>query len=1121
MPSHTRRHHRSRRWSGAARRALTRAAALTSVLCVMLVAVSGFGATSALANSYTALLSASAGSEQGASNNSGGFVYSEQSWSAPNGMQFGGFAYTAAAFWSNAGSLGGISAGFMGTGGSAPAILMFPWTDDCSITHSGHDWANGSGTAANDDCNTSGNTSGWNFTNSELEAADPSTNPQTPYSTLTLEAFCQEAECDAGEDYEDKVTNLSGDIDDPNNQPTGSGSWTTSTTGSSWYQTDTNAPALDVSANDPAGVCAIGVQWDGPASYYSQVTDENPGMEDVGGAIGNEFDGIQPCGTGSASGTASMPAGIASGTYSLAVLASNPGNWEGGAGLSNAPTIASYGSAINVDDTTPSGTWVRAPSGWTSSTAETLDVTVGPSGLSSVSCSDNGSNVAPTLIYGSTSGAGTTAWSVPTTITGANAVSCSLANGDANGALTGTEMGTFDVDTAVPVVTFADNGYTGGTWTNASQTVTVSATGGPSGIKTISCLADSNSAPLSGPASNQVTISGNGQHVLDCTATSNTNVTGQATYDVWIDTRQPTVSFSGAQAAPAWLSGTPTVVVTGGENGGSLSGITKVLCSVNGGSPLTVNVYAAQNYTTSFVLTANGADVVSCQATDAAGTTGPAYTETVNVDNPNAAAASVSLTQYGSSPDIDNGTDPFTDGPSETTWSRTPQSVTITANDTGGGAGIASISCTGAELGGGTTGTWPIDNLNTDPQGGEQIKVTVQPPGGELACTATDTAGNVYALGSYEFEIDDTAPAGVFVSQSAWPEPADIELHVTDSGSGVQFVRVYAQPNDGGKAIDLGFAQYDPTIRDYVVEVDDGAIAPGAYTFYANVADNAGNTGQITGSPEGGAEQLVLPLRRDTALTLQAQSVTGVQDAAAPSALAPALDAAVAGTSTAETRALVRDRFVTAVASSARAETHSKVAALLVVAYGKTVTLNGVLRDLEHGDRVIAHAKIYVYQEISGTSKISLVGKTTTNAHGRYSYRVKGGASRVVFALYPGTEKLRSAVSQLPEHFTGSVSLSTNAVRAGGTLLLNGAVAGGHIPAGGVNVTVHYCQVGLPGCGQFGTIRTNTKGQYSFKQYFTAATKGLRYKLWVTVPAGQPDWPYDGATSTKVVKLVT
>ena len=183
-------------------------------------------------------------------------------------------------------------------------------------------------------------------------------------------------------------------------------------------------------------------------------------------------------------------------------------------------------------------------------------------------------------------------------------MSCAARNGDANGALSSAAATqTYNVDTTVPTVTFSDGGYTPSTWTNAAQTVTVTATGGPSGIGTLKCYVDGTSTPLGGAGSNQITVSGDGQHVLDCVATSNTNVTGAAKFDVWVDTRQPTISFSGAQPSPAWLSGTPTVMVIGGEEGGTLSGVTQLVCTVNGGLPITLNVDAAQGYTSSFVLT--------------------------------------------------------------------------------------------------------------------------------------------------------------------------------------------------------------------------------------------------------------------------------------------------------------------------------------------------------------------------------------------------------------------------------------------------------------------------------------------------------------------------------------
>ncbi len=597
-------------------------------------------------------------------------VWEQQSWSAPNSTQFAAFAYTSASFDSgNGDETGGLSVGFKGSGGSAPTDLNFPWTQDCSITEYGspRQWV-GNGEAVGLDpavnaCDTYGRTDGWNYDNSEVESTSPGTDPESPYQTLTLSIWCaRDAACDETDTASTDVTNLSGQITDPYDQPSGGGSWSTPINPDDWYQTDSNAPVFSASASDPGGVCAMGVYFNGPSSYYDQVTDDSPGMEDPGSPIGTEFDSIEPCGGGSASSNATMSSNIASGTYGVAVVASNPGNWESGAGLSNAPAIASYSDAVNIDDTTPTASWVDPPSSWTASTSEVLDVTVGPSGLVSLSCTDNGSNVAPTLTAGSSAGGGTTAWTVPTATNGANDITCSASDGDANGALVGTISGTFHVDTVVPVVRFADSGYAGGTWTNLSQTVTVTTTGGPSGIKTFACAVDGSGVQMT--SSEQVTINGNGRHVLDCTATSNTNVTGSSSYDVNIDTEQPTLTFlvNGAAPGSAWLSGTPVVTVVGSESGGILSGLEQVDCSVNGGSSFSLSgIDSANDYTSSFELQQNGSNQVSCTGTTVAGTTQSApSTMTVNVDNPN----------YSPNPSdlIDDGNNPFSGGPSQSQW---------------------------------------------------------------------------------------------------------------------------------------------------------------------------------------------------------------------------------------------------------------------------------------------------------------------------------------------------------------------------------------------------------------------------------------------------------------------
>ncbi len=173
---------------------------------------------------------------------------------------------------------------------------------------------------------------------------------------------------------------------------------------------------------------------------------------------------------------------MTSGTYAASLQASNPGDYEvqgfSGAG---SPTVATA-SNVNIDDTAPQVSWNNPASGWTSQTSETLDVAVGPSGLASLNCTDNGNAITPVLSSGSTTGSGTTAWTIPTAATGANAVSCTATNGDANGGLASSANATFDVDAVVPTIAFQDSGYTSGSWTNTSQTVKVVPTVGPSGL---------------------------------------------------------------------------------------------------------------------------------------------------------------------------------------------------------------------------------------------------------------------------------------------------------------------------------------------------------------------------------------------------------------------------------------------------------------------------------------------------------------------------------------------------------------------------------------------------------------------------------------------------------------
>ncbi len=1136
---------------------------LRLALLIWLVVVLGMESPIARANSYNGLLSAGqvydAVSAQAYSANT---VLRSESWTAPNGVQFGGFAYTTASFVvSDADSTGGLSAGFTGSGGSVPGDVNFPLTNDCSVSEeTPPTWiANGAQVKAGatgpggvaGGCDSSGTTSSWTSASSEMESTNTSQNPQSDFQVLKLEIWCaSDTNCSNSDSASFAVTNLSGHFDDSLSRPSGTASWNTAVSGSSWYQTDDGGLALNVSADDPAGVCSMSASVSGPSSAASgPLGNGNPAVTDVGGVIGQEFQfGTDPCWAGSTDrATWTLPAGLASGTYAPSLEASNPGNYESqGFSPTGAPVVATA-SDVNIDDAAPQLTWSNAPSGWTSQTAETLDVVVGPSGLSALSCADNGTPVTPILTSGAVTGAGLTVWTVPTAVNGSDAVSCTATNGDANGSLAGNVTTTFHVDATVPSFTFQDPGYHAGSWTNASQVVTVVPVVGLSGLASLACTLDGQPANLTG--NDELTVTGNSAgpglpHVVSCYAVSRTNETDQgdpATFRIAIDTDIPTVTFSGAPAGGQWVPGTPTVVVTGAEmntvtdQAELLSGVATISCTVNG-QPVDTPPLTA-GYATSFQLTANGANRISCVPTTVAGTRGQPFAETVNVANPTSDCPNsrCALTSHGSSPLVDDGADPFSNGPSQSAWYRTPSAVRITANLPSDQAPVEAISCTGA-----LTGHWPRNGANTDAAGGEQITITVPPPGGQLSCTATDAASNVYQLGSYQFEEDDTPPAGEFNRLSV-RAPDDIRLTVDDPGgslaSGVGAVRVYATNTGTGEVYGLGLAQAVPgRAHVYEVNLDDADVPAGLYRFDARAGDIAGNTADITAGPQGRTTVWQLPLRDSTALTLRAGAASGAVDAAVP----PALQADVPNTSTdmpgvgsvlrprhgqrgvgtRPARAAGTPRRHLG-AGSARDRRGPEGGAVVSVRYGAALIITGTLRDLRHHNRPIPGAVIRVWGQI-GHARPVLLGRTRTGRAGSYRARVAGGASRRLFVTYAGTRRTRAAVAHVDERFLGRVLIHTSPAPPGGRLTISGRVTGGHVPARGINITVEGAIVGYPGSQQLGTVHTDATGRYRYSITMPRATRGLTYRLWLVVQSRlNPGWPFLGARSRTLTRRVS
>ena len=310
-------------------------------------------------------------------------------------------------------------------------------------------------------------------------------------------------------------------------------------------------------------------------------------------------------------------------------------------------------------------------------------------------------------------------------------------------------------------------------------------------------------------------VSQNGATSVSCTAENNVKYSTTTSLDgqIRIDSQVPSVAFSGSTPAPAWVSGPQTITVTGTE-AQPLSGISSVSCQQDGGGWIT-----ADGPVESVHVTSDGVHTIACYATTAAGVKSATAIETVQVDSV--------------APTIG-----FSNGPNESSWATTAQSIDVTATKPAGSSGVAQVSCTLNQQ----TTTY----TNTGNPDSETVKITVQPPGGDLSCKAQDNAGNWSTPQAWNFLIDNTTPTGAFLATDP-SDPTQVAVQVADSVSGVKGVQIELQTADGWQPLATSL---DPSTGVATATIpDSGSLADGTYQIQALVWSLAGNEATITKGP--------------------------------------------------------------------------------------------------------------------------------------------------------------------------------------------------------------------------------------------------------------------------------
>ena len=601
--------------------------------------------------------------------------------------------------------------------------------------------------------------------------------------------------------------------------------------------------------------------------------------------------------------------------------------------------------------------------------------------------------------------------------------------------------------------------FTAGTaapqWTTGSPIVTATATPGDVSdpVASVACQVDGGTITTHSGSHQSVWITGGeGVHTVTCTATSAGGIQSPpASEQVQIDDQTPSLTLSGATSSPAWDTGAQTVTATATEDH-QLGGIASVTCAADSQTLTTPGA------TGSISVDGDGPHLVRCWALSNAGIDSEIEAATIQIDS--------------TLPTLS-----FSNGPDQSRWYPRSQTAQVQAATPSGLADVKEIDCTLA----GVTTTY----ANTG--GGDQqvITVPVDAPGGQLSCTASDTAGNSSAPASYNFHIDAIAPTGYFVPDTTNPTYVQADFADTQSRLNTAVLQL-EQP--GGAWMTLP-TKFDRATGSATAQIPASMMTEGTSLLSAVVTDNAGNTTTVTTDASGSPALVTLPVHARATLDEQlarvprAHATNKHRKPKAPGWGSPK-----------------RPPLPRPIAPGYVARLHG-----LKLSYGQRARITGYLRTA--AGQPLQGYVLSVVQTVYGQHTSDVIGQVTTNRDGGYSYLIPYGPARTIAIKWPGNLVL---APKTITHQVRSVNAATLNIRKSiehRSLTLSGRILGGYLPTRGLQVNFWW-RVGCCDRWHFFTkTHANADGHYVEVKSLPARLGHLPIEIRSSVP-GKGLWPW-------------
>jgi hypothetical protein len=188
----------------------------------------------------------------------------------------------------------------------------------------------------------------------------------------------------------------------------------------------------------------------------------------------------------------------------------------------------------------------------------------------------------------------------------------------------------------------------------------------------------------------------------------------------------------------------------------------------------------------------------------------------------------------------------------------------------------------------------------------------------------------------------------------------------------------------------------------------------------------------------------------------------------------------------------------------------------ITVSHDQAARVTGELSD-SAGD-TISGATVCVEVQTEGTRRLRPVATTTTNANGRFTYRVRPGPNRkLLFGYRHDTFQVAHAL-----HFYArakpTIHLSRAQVGRGGTIRISGRLPGKH--GCGRVVVLQASALHSSQWFTFHHATTNADGVYHSHYRFDETTRETTYRIRAVVPR-QLGYPWEVGHSTPALVLVT